>query len=479
MELNHFPDEVLSNIFSHLTTKAQKHRLHNDFIVDIWPVRLVCRRWNVLATPQLFQTLTLFHSEWNANRDFEFWNHMLATDAIRAAARRVAIESAPWDDLDERASWVWEDWRDDNEWPQFKTAIDHICDMPHLNALEVRFSWACVGRDGDQEDPEMELAVTRENTIRAVLDSMRKRAARPNTSIIRELVLDNLQNISLPKDLTDGLLENIERLHILITQEISGRPEKDVHLREIREWEPYLQNTLLPSVAEQLVELTLASPAKWGAIPGEFNGKGLHFPRLKALTLAEYVITRHDQFEWVLSLESLTSLCLHGCTIATHILVLEPEFAFWGVNMRGWQWVADPPELDDENDARPAYEISAGKRTLTPGFYVHSLRWNAMFDSIRERLPRLKEFRFTKEQWATFFRHSVEANAEALVDRYFAFTQYWCELKSSNLAKCNYVEENQPGLPEELLTITEEADRGALERLLQTTRERQMMVKSW
>ncbi|KAI8711473.1 F-box domain-containing protein [Fusarium sp. LHS14.1] len=448
MELNHFPDEVLSNVFNHLTTRAQKHRLHDDFIVDIWPVRLVCRRWNVLATPQLFQTLTLFHSEWNANKDFEFWKHMLASNAIRAAARRVAIESAPWDDLDERSSWVWEDWRDDYDWPQFKTAIDHICDMPHLNALE--------GRSRFHE----------------------KRATRPNTSVIRELVLDNLQNIPLPKDLTDGLLENIERLHILTTQEISGIPTKDAHLREIREWEPYLQNTLLHSVAEQLVELTLSSPAKWGAIPSEFNGKGLHFPRLKALTLAEHVIARQDQFEWVLSLESLTSLCLHGCTIATHVLVLEPEFAFWGVDMRGWTWVADLPELDDDDESRPAYEISAGKRTLTPGFYVHSLRWNAMFDSIRERLPRLTEFRFTKEDWNTFFRHKGEANAEALVDRYFAFTQYWCELWSFNLKECNYVEENRPGLPEELLKMTEEADRGALQRLLQTTRERQMMVKS-
>ncbi|RSL52991.1 hypothetical protein CEP54_010619 [Fusarium duplospermum] len=456
MELNHFPDGVLSNIFSHLITKAQKHRLHDDFIVDIWPVRLVCRRWNVLATPQLFQTLTLFHSEWAANKDFDFWKHMLATDAIRAAARRVAIESAPWDDLDERSSWVWEDWRYDNEWPEFTAAIERICDMPHLNALEVRFSSNCVGRDGNQEDPEMELSITRENTLRAVLNAMRKRASRPNTSVIRELVLDNLQHIALPKDITDGLLENIERLHIFTAHE----------------------NTLLPSVAEQLVELTLASPANWGAIPGEFNGKGLRFPQLKSLTLAEYVITRQDQFEWVLSLESLTSLCLHGCTIATHILVLQPEFAFWEVDMRWWKRVADPPELDDEDDVRPAYEISTGKRTLTPGFYVHSLRWDAMFDSIRERLPRLQEFRFTKEQWITFFRHSGEANPEALVDRYMAFTQYWCELWSYNLKECGYVEENRPGLPEELLTITEEADRRALEKLLQTTRERRMMVKS-
>ncbi|RSL74559.1 hypothetical protein CEP53_000149 [Fusarium sp. AF-6] len=450
MELNYFPDEVLSTIFSHLTTKAQKHRLHDDFIVDIWPVRLVCRRWNVLATPQLFQTLTLFHSEWAASKDFEFWEHLLATDAIRAAARRVAIESAPWDDMDERASWVWEDWRVDNEWPEFTAAIDRICDMPHLKALEVRFSSNCVGRDGDQEDPEMELSVTRENTLRAVLSAMRQRASRPNTSVIRELVLDNLQNIALPKDLIDGLLENIERLHIFTAHEVSGRPGKDAHLHEIREWEPYLQNTLLSSVAEQLVELTLASPANWGAIPGEFNGKGLRFPRLKALTLAEYVIARQDQFEWVLSLESLTSLCLHGCTIATHILVLQPEFAFWGVDMRGWKRVADPPELDDEDNARPVYEIYLLGNALSV-----LVSTSILYDGM-----------------------PGEANAEALVDRYMAFTQYWSELWSYNLKECGYVEENRLGLPEELLTVTEQADRGALERLLQTTRERRMMVKS-
>ncbi|KAK7430733.1 hypothetical protein QQZ08_002777 [Neonectria magnoliae] len=141
-------------------------------------------------------------------------------------------------------------------------------------------------------------SATREHTLNSVAKATRQRAARPNTSVIRELVLENLQNRPLPENLTDGLLENIARLHIRIAFEMHGTPEDEVQLSEIREYEPYLQSTLIPSVAEQLVELTISAQTRWGAIIGEFDGKGLYFLRLKTLTLAEYVIVCHDQFDW-------------------------------------------------------------------------------------------------------------------------------------------------------------------------------------
>lgn len=87
--------------------------------------------------------------------------------------------------------------------------------------------------------------------------------------------------------------------------------QDDISL-EVHEWEPYLQETLLPSIADHLVELTLSGPFFWGAIPAEFNGKGQNFPRLTSLTLCECVIIREDQFDWVLAQESLTSLRMHS-----------------------------------------------------------------------------------------------------------------------------------------------------------------------
>lgn len=57
--MDHIPNEILSHILSYLLTDRQKHRLHEDSIDDILPVRLVCRLWNDLATKHLFRTFTL------------------------------------------------------------------------------------------------------------------------------------------------------------------------------------------------------------------------------------------------------------------------------------------------------------------------------------------------------------------------------------------------------------------------------------
>ncbi|KAM0431376.1 hypothetical protein ACHAPT_005353 [Fusarium lateritium] len=473
--VNKFPNEVLSNIFGHLTTRAQKHRLHNDHLTEIWPIRLVCRRWNAIATNQLFKTLTLYHGEEAAEGGFRSWQYLLNSDAIRDAARRVAIESAPPNNTDgefgEVENTVWESWLDDGEWPEFTSAIDRIRDLPHLNALEVRFSEHCFP---DQASGLIvpETTFTRENTLKRILKAMRRREAGPNMSVLRELVLENLQNTPLREKLTDCLFQNIERLHILIAFE---QEDDEEDIPEVSKYGRYLQNRLIPSVAEQLVELTLAAQDYWGAINDEFDGTGLHFPRLKALTLASYVITRHDQLDWVLRQESLISLQLHGCAIASHILVLQPEFADWGVDLPGWKWVNDPPSHGFDFPPMDPH-ADPGENLLTPGFYVYSLRWDTIFDNIGARLPRLQNFKFTSEPWGTFFRHDGRPNGGALVNRYIAFNEYWRELVFAWLQECSYVEENRLGTPEEILTLTEDTDRRALETLLQTTRERQQRV---
>ncbi|RKL25447.1 hypothetical protein BFJ68_g87 [Fusarium oxysporum] len=56
--MDHLPNETLSHIFSYLLTEREKHRLRDDWIDHILPVRLVCHRWNDLATAHLFRTVT-------------------------------------------------------------------------------------------------------------------------------------------------------------------------------------------------------------------------------------------------------------------------------------------------------------------------------------------------------------------------------------------------------------------------------------
>jgi hypothetical protein len=266
------------------------------------------------------------------------------------------------------------------KFPEFVSAIDRICDMPKLNCLSVRFTDCCVGRalPRAQKDVVLEPTTTRIRTLEAVAKAMKRRSTRLGTIPIRELDLINLQNMPLPKGLTDEHLGTIKHLLIDFIVEYEepitcSRDTRDERLyqSEMRDFPCYLQDTLLPSVADQLVELTLAG-WDWGAIPGEFNGKGLLFLRLKTLSLCGYVILRRDQFDWVLKQESLGSLSLQHLSIATHCLVLQPEFEVWGVDLGGWTRVADVPPHDVRQ--RHLLHHASKPKTLEPGWYVNDFR---------------------------------------------------------------------------------------------------------
>ncbi|GKU05065.1 f-box protein [Fusarium langsethiae] len=335
------PNEILSHIISRIPTDNEYHRLHTASLRHLAQVRLVCRLWNEIATKHMFHTVTLFHSTERIFEDFGYWQELIDVVSVRKAARRVAIESGQEYDGGGISYEDWPvSWVEHGKWPGFESAINRICDLPNLEAIEVRFTESCVGRNANGEpaapnsqyNVEPETATTRFHTLRSVVRATKERASRPNTTVIRELVLENLQNMALTKDIAHDPFHNIQRLHIKILSENYAnmwsrerRPDL-IHREELREFPHYLQNTLLPSVADQLVELTI-SGKHWGGIPGEFNGNGLSFPKLKALTLDGLDILRQDQFDWVLEQKSLTILHLHNCTIATHCLVQQPEFA--------------------------------------------------------------------------------------------------------------------------------------------------------
>ncbi|KAG7411128.1 hypothetical protein Forpe1208_v009911 [Fusarium oxysporum f. sp. rapae] len=293
--MDHLPNEILSHIFSYLLNEREKHRLRDDWIDQILPVRL-----------QSGDTI---------EGDFDSWHHLLETDSIRIAVRRVAIETAPRDceleDGNDILSWP-DSWLDYCDWPEFASAISRICDMPNLNSLTLRFSMFCLSEDYRevlQEPPE-----TRARVLKLVSEALRDRGSRPETSTVRELVLSNLEDTPLPKDLTYNLLRSIDRLHMCFTYAYEDRESSVLS--------PYIQKTLLPSLVERLVELTLAGWL-WGAIPVEFNGKCLSFPRLKRLKLDHYIILRQDQFDWVLeppSLIDLLTTCQEPQWVCTRVL---------------------------------------------------------------------------------------------------------------------------------------------------------------
>ncbi|KAF5614978.1 uncharacterized protein FTJAE_13511 [Fusarium tjaetaba] len=306
--MDHIPNEILSHILSYLLTDRGKHRLREDSIRHVLP------------------------SKNTIEDDFSSWHKVLENDSIKDAVRRVAIETSPiydYVDADHISSWP-ESWPRDGHWPEFTSAISRICDMPNLDCLDMRFSLF----PASEQLPGLinEPSSTRRRTLEIISETLRARESRPGTSIIRELILKSLEDTPLPKNLTDNLLQNIEKLHIAL---VYGDDQ-----REKPGFSSYLSGTLLPSVSERLVELTIAGH-RWGSIPAEFDGKGLSFPCLERLTLEEYIILRQDQFDWVLQQRSLVDLNLYSCKIATHCLVQQPAFEDMGVNLDGWKKLPD------------------------------------------------------------------------------------------------------------------------------------------
>ncbi|KAF5644573.1 hypothetical protein F52700_2576 [Fusarium sp. NRRL 52700] len=431
----HFPNEILSHIFSYLLTEREKHRLHDDTIGDSLDVRL-----------------------------------LLETDSIRTAVRRVAIETAPfaWEGDSRYISFCPDSWLRDGHWPEFNSAISRICDLPNLDCLEVRFSSFCDEEvfPGALHEPSF----VRKKTLEAISKTLRDRESRPDTSIIRELVLNCLEDTPLLKDLNDNLLHNIDKLHIRVAY--------DDDENERPEFVSYLSGTLLPSISEHLVELTIAGHC-WGSIPAEFNGQGLSFSCLKSLTLGEYIILRQDQFKWILEQRSLISLNLYSCKIATHCLVSQPDFEDWGVNLNGWKRLPDSSTNMGQANHSPMSHTHL--EPLDPGWYTNDLQWSDIFDRIRQDLPELRNINFKCSSWENYFEGYPEIlNHNGLHNRYYTFNgESWgwvlylpAEQRPWSTERDYFKDKDMPGTPVGLYERTQSADRYALVKLMEATHKR-------
>lgn len=463
MNLNSLPTELIARILENLVPpyKDQSHR-------HLCRARLVCHVWNDLVTKALFKNLTLYHTLETAGRDFQSWKNLLNVQAICDAARSVVIETCPAKDLVHgRDPTSWHDWEERGQWPAFTSAIDAISELRNISSISVRFSKWCLGGHvhfGSTRDRE--LPFTREHTLRNILNALRRRRAPDDTSevpVIRELLLENLQNLPLPSDISEGLFKDIARLHIMFCVEHNRNAHAhDTHHAERREYEPHLQKTLLPSVANQLVELTLASQERWGVMPGKFDGEGLAFPYLRTLTLGEYVIGHYRQFDWVLSQKTLTCLRLNRCFIASHMRVYEGYIEGWHIDTEEWERVSSEPYYGwDEHQV-----------------YLFHGRWETVFDNIRESLPRLREFCLTWEKPTDFFRRlDISKPSWLSPDRYITFDvskkpSPW--IASKDFGYYPYQDDKDPTRPVNLAQVTEKQDRRAFEALISAMHGRRM-----
>ncbi|KAK0619690.1 hypothetical protein B0T14DRAFT_432182 [Immersiella caudata] len=395
MEINSLPAEVLSYIIGFLPWKGPGNYTGIEVeLDDLRKARLVCRQWNTIASAHLFRDIALLHT--SDGKDFSKFKAQTASPMVQNAARCAVIYSGPHHhcqdmaNSDVRSYEDWDEW-DTSEYKEFTDAIDCIVDLPKLNAVHIRFSNRCSGDHDDDYYWEMgiEKFSTRMKTIEAVFTAMQARKARGGNTTINTMAIEGLQNMPfldfVASDLFKSVAGDIAELRLLVAEEYNEHgPDHDLKCLERRTFEPWLQNTLLPVFANQLTSLHLAFNDNWGVAPGYFDGKGLQFPYLKTLTLSDFVIGHHDQFDWVLNQTTLETLRLDRCLIVSHLKfhvgsVRNPENQLRDWQVKTHDWTEHPLW---------AFGISERSRVFT-----FSRTWEALFDDIRSRLPSLVDFR--------------------------------------------------------------------------------------
>ncbi|KAF5652182.1 f-box domain protein [Fusarium sp. NRRL 25303] len=434
------------------------------YVFDMHRTRLVCRTWNRLITKRLFNTVTLYYSADAADRDFESWNKLVTSKAIRGAAQRVVIQTFSTDNHKK-----WKFWSEEGEWLAFSSAMNRISELDHLQSVEVRFpklfpDWMDI-RDSNLDYKSRE---AREATLRSVLKALRGREtrqshhARSGISAIRELKLENLPNSSVPSELTDGLFKGIEQLHILICHEhaeIDPGNTMTVELNERTEFESYLQYSILPPIAAQLVELTLGAHREWGLALGVFDGSNLDFPQLRTLSLSNYVIGHNTQFDWVLKQKTLKCLRLNSCHIITYMWIPLGSKEQLGINTEAWQ-------------------EKSGESFFGEGeSFVFHKRWANIFDSIREDLSGLTEFSLSWETSMEEFFRTLDPTGgnDGWESRYMAFDMGLLPNHFVPLQQFGWYpdfDEEDPEIPPNLPKFADESDRRALKALVGATQQR-------
>ncbi|KAF4975689.1 hypothetical protein FZEAL_7579 [Fusarium zealandicum] len=322
--------------------------------------------------------------------DIDAWNTLLDQAAAKQAAQHVVIHSTPfhedWDECtrpyhDARAQWE----EGGGFEKAFRAAVDRVTELPNLNTVHIRFTSTCCGIESESNwwtYGECESRAGRMETLRTVFDALEKRAASPHNSVVRTLSIENLQNTPVPEfvhsDSFKKVVSNVEELDLSICVEYNEHgPDRDLYMEERRTFEPFLQREMLPTMARNLTSLNIKFDQEWGCLPGQFDGRGLAFPKLDTLVLENYVIGHHQQLDWILAQKSLKSLSLRNPRIVSHIRMDEIELEQWRLPTDDWQrWPQGAFGFQGDNDV----------------VFTSSATWENVFDSIRTGLPHLVNF---------------------------------------------------------------------------------------
>lgn len=229
---------------------------------------------------------------------------------------------------------------------------------------------------------------------------------------ISTLSIENLQDYS-PHVYDQQAFQNVRAkltsLHLKIAMESSDHgPDRDIDIPEKHTfYNRELNEHWLSPMQNQLTHLTLYGDDFWGVYP-RWDPRGLHFPKLKSLSLGNWSIAHQWQIEWILSHgHTLEELYLDDCPII-HALRFKPH------QHAKLEWAEGEVEIRDDRWA--------------DGHIYPSLRWSSVLPLFTSRLKKLKRFGMGHGPWENHygewnraFAQRYELPARLEVGRYGIF----------------------------------------------------------
>ena len=428
MHLLDLPDELLDLCCSRideLTEPIDEDAYPTADQINLEALRnlhLTCKRISPLVNKHLFSRLVLRPEESNALKarailnDVQL-NPLVHTIYLQASAENDRIhrrESAnpTWnqdEDVLERetdADNGDHSAEDDGELPAtFKRMLSDIGLFRNLRRIELVYDYIVEGLTGRSWTDARENFEYRDVFFRKFLSAV-NHAEHP-ASKLNSLSIHNLQDCVNADTATSpdfmALLSHLDELELLVLSEEKD-DEYEIRIPERHEfYSGQLRRYWLQPLSEigRLKSLKLYGSISWGYLP-KCDLRGLHFPKLKSLSLGNMTFTHEWQLEWILSHgDSLECLTLRACPIIPDIELI------WRADADGYPILPNP--YPGTGRGRPP--IAARSK-------YHS-RWHDYFHGFRTKLPHLRRFAVTHGQWM----QGNESPCEAL--RVFKAIETW------------------------------------------------------
>ena len=208
---------------------------------------------------------------------------------------------------------------------------------------------------------------------------------------LHELAIINMQDVTnydlVKSQDFKAVLSRLDGLELcVVTEEQDAAPEHEIDLverhvffgRDLRQY-------WLEPLQDKLVNLKIYSNCPWGYLP-KCDLRGLHFPRLKSLSLGNMTFTHDWQLDWIISHgDTLELLTLDDCPIIHEAMV------------SGAYDSERYMSLDDIEKGLLWQGADSGSPEET--HWSYEARWHDYFRRLKNGLPNLQRFGIDRGPW--------------------------------------------------------------------------------